>query len=368
MHDGGVTETSRLSLPPIDNLSPAMRRAWHVVATVQEVGDGPVQVWLLGEPWVVVRLDGSLRAFVDRCPHRLAPLSAGRWCDGSLQCGYHGWRFDAGGRCVEMPPIGAVDHLPSRADLTPAHAVAERFGLVWLAPDEPLSPLPEFPEWDDPGFDRAVTGIVRTPVSAAQLVDNFLDASHFPYVHAGTFGDPKAAEVHEDGVERDGWTVRTVFSTWYRNLDDPLVATGEHDAVQPQDLLKEGGASFTVYLRLGFPVTGATLSILFVCQPETDASTRVYKLVARDDVDGDAERMAATVRDEDLILQEDLAILERYTEMVLHLDLRAEVHTRADRLSLAWRRLLAEMAGLVAEQQASDPGLVAVADPAVTPG
>ena len=46
------------SLPPIDNETPALRKAWHAVATVEEVGDGPFQVWLLGEPWALVRLDG----------------------------------------------------------------------------------------------------------------------------------------------------------------------------------------------------------------------------------------------------------------------------------------------------------------------
>ncbi len=355
------------SLPPVDNETVALRRAWHAVAPVAEVGDGPHQVMLLGEPWALVRLDGEIRAFVDRCPHRLAPLTAGRICDGALQCGYHGWSFASDGTCVAMPPIGATERLPRRADLTAAWGVQERYGLIWMAPDEPLGPIPDFPEWEADGFDSISTTIVRTPVSAGQLVDNFLDASHFPYVHAGTFGDPMAAEVHEDGIEREGWTVRTVFSTWYRNFDDPLVATGEHPEVQPQDLLKEGSASFIVYLRLYFPVTDATLSILFCCHPESNSSTRVYKLIARNDTHGDQARLDQTVVDEDLILEEDLRVLERYAEMVLHLDLRAEVHTRADRLSVAWRRLLADMVGIAEEQAETELPEVDVATPTLTP-
>jgi len=349
-----MSTRTRSSLPPIDNETPALRRAWHAVAPAEAVGDEPVQVWLLGEPWVLVRLGGELRAFVDRCPHRLAPLSVGRVCDGALQCGYHGWTFAEDGRCTSMPPIGATDNLPRRADLTPAFGVEERYGLVWLAPEEPLCPMPEFPEWGAEGFDCLRTTFLRTAVSAAQLVDNFLDASHFPYVHEGTFGAPEAAEVHEDGIERDGWFVRTLFRTWYRNYDDPLVATGEHEAVQPQDLLKQGSASFTVYLRLFMPVTGKTMAILFCCSPERNGSTHVLKLVARDDAYGSEEMIAKTIADEDLILAEDLRVLEAYTEMVLHLDLRAEVHTRADRLSVAWRRLLADMVGLGGEQAATE--------------
>ncbi len=314
------------------------------MATSEEVGERPRQVWLVGEPWAVVRLGADLVAFGDRCPHRLAPLSLGTVCGAELQCAYHGWRFGADGRCKAIPALGPGDHIPRRADPTRAWGVQERYGLIWLAPEEPLCPIPDFGEWETDGFDQIRTSIVSTTVSVGQLVDNFLDASHFPFVHAGTFGDQKASLVVDRGIERDGWLVRTEFSTWYRNSDDPQVATGEHEAVQPQDLLKQGSASMTVYLRLFFPVTGATLSILFSCQPETADRSRVYKLVARDDTAGDPDRIARTIADEDLILQEDLAVLEHYTDMQLHLDPRVEVHTKGDRLSVAWRRLLAEWA------------------------
>ena len=333
-----------LAPPRLTNSSPWLRQSWHAVATSEEVGDRPRQVWLVDEPWAVLRLGGQLVAFRDRCPHRLAPLSLGTVMGDELQCAYHGWRFGADGGCRAIPALAAGDHLPPRAHATRAWGVAERYGLIWLAPEEPRCPLPAFAEWETDGFDRIPTTIVSSPVSAGQLVDNFLDASHFPFVHASTFGDQKASVVVDDGIERDGLVVRTRFSTWYRNLDDPQVATGEHEAVQPQDLLKEGSASMTVYLRLFFPVTGATLAILFSCQPETAGRTRIYKLVARNDVAGDDDRIKQTVADEDRILQEDLAVLEPYHEMALHLDPRVEVHTKGDRLSVAWRRVLAEWA------------------------
>ena len=103
----------------LGNTDPALRRGWHVVAASDEVGRDPVQVWLLGEPWVLVRLpaDGATRlvAFADRCPHRLAPLSAGTVVGETLQCGYHGWCFDGEGTCTVIPAIGESDHIPSRA-------------------------------------------------------------------------------------------------------------------------------------------------------------------------------------------------------------------------------------------------------------
>lgn len=327
----------------VDNGWSAMRRAWHAVATSAEVGDEPVQTWLFGEPWVLVRLGGEVVAFADQCPHRLAPLSAGSRRGGELQCAYHGWRFDGRGACTAIPSLSSTDHLPPRAQLVPAAAATERYGLVWMSVDPPVADLHEFPEWERPGYDRAYTTLVRTPTGAAQLVDNFLDAAHFPYVHASTFGVAESAPVADRGTQRTGWFVENVFDTWYRNLDDPLVSTGEHDAVQPQVLLKRASASYTVYLRLEFPVTGATFSILFSCTPERPDVTRIYKLIARNDFGGDTELMEACITEEDRILVEDLGVLERYRDHGVSLDAGDEIHTRADRLSVAWRRMLAEL-------------------------
>jgi vanillate O-demethylase monooxygenase subunit len=204
--------------------------------------------------------------------------------------------------------------------------------LIWIAPEEPLCDLHEFTEWDDPRFDTAMSTMIRTPVGAAQLVDNFLDAAHFPFVHAATFGVDESAVVSDRGTRRDGWCVETTFDTWYRTSDE----------VQPQTLMKRASASLSVLLRLHFPTTGSTISILFSCTPERADTTRVYKLLARDDLHGDQDRISAFIAEEDQILEEDLAILGRYRHRSVPLDRTVEVHTRADRLSLAWRELVAD--------------------------
>jgi phenylpropionate dioxygenase-like ring-hydroxylating dioxygenase large terminal subunit len=298
---------------------------------------------LLGEPWVLVRIDGALVAFRDRCPHRLAPLSAGRVVDGRLECGYHGWQFATTGRATHIPALSASVPVPPRACLVPPAGLQERFGLVWLAPAAPVCDLHPFPEWDDPTFVRAETVPRRTRVGALQLADNFLDAAHFPTVHVQTFGTPEAAYVSPHQVSREGWEIRTVYEAPYRNHDDPLVATGEHPLVQPHVLTKVGRPPASVSLTLDFPVTGHRLAILFVCQPETSASTRVYKLMAHNGLEADTRRVAGLVAYEDLVLDEDLAILERYDVMALATDPRVEVHSTADKLSVAYRRLLAEL-------------------------
>jgi phenylpropionate dioxygenase-like ring-hydroxylating dioxygenase large terminal subunit len=349
--------------PPLGNASPLWWRAWHPVAHAEDLpAEGPAQVLIGGQPWVVARLDGRLVAFADQCPHRLAPLSAGsvkRAADGSarLACAYHGWQYDAAGQCDLIPALGRSGNVSKRARLRPAHGVTEAYGLIWLAPEEPLSPLPAFPEWDDPAMTRARSRTARTQASAGQLVDNFLDAAHFPFVHAASFGvaddGPLAAgEVTSYGAG-DGWLVTGVFDTPYR----------DGGTVVSHRVIKSAGVSGSAHVRLELP--GVTIGILLACQPEDHAATRVYKLITRSDVAGDAGRLDAFIKEEDQILAEDLAILERYPSPLLPLDPRAEVHSRADRLSVAWRRLLA---GAAARVQADAEGAAAAPASAVAAG
>ena len=61
----------------LTNTSAGLRNAWHPVLHINDLGDDPVRVELLGKPWVITRLNGEITAFLDRCPHRNARLSDG---------------------------------------------------------------------------------------------------------------------------------------------------------------------------------------------------------------------------------------------------------------------------------------------------
>lgn len=336
----GVSDTSPGF---IDNTTSGLARAWYAVALSGDVGSAPHRVQVLGHPWVVFRMDGRLVAFADQCPHRLAPLSIGTNHGSRFECVYHGWQFDTDGQCVAIPALGDDATIPPRACLTAPAGVQERYGLVWLAPEEPVCDLPDFWEWDDASFDTSWNTPRRTTAGAGQLCDNFLDAAHLPTVHTGTFGVEEDRFIPPQEVDRDGWVASTTYRVLYKNHDDPLVASGEHPLVQPQDLYKECRPATTAFIRLHFPLTGKTLSILFSCLPETAETTRVFKMMARNDFDGDNDRMAESLAYEDIVLDEDLAVLEAYPSKALAIDLRTEVHTRVDRLSAAYRRVLADL-------------------------
>lgn len=325
----------------VDNTTPQLGRAWWPVALEHEVPKGePVAVQLLGVHWVLARIGDGLVAFVDQCPHRLLPLSAGTLCGEVLQCAYHGWRFDRSGGCVAIPSQPPELPIASRARLQPAWGVAERYGVVWLAPEEPVADLPDLHEWDDPSYEVRLDDARRATAGAHQALDNGCDTSHFGFVHAGTFGGEAAAITREKSVERVGNTIHATYETAYRVTDDPAI---DPNVAQVSLQTKEFVPGGCIMLRMSFPHDGSVFTILAAVQPERDGSTRFFRWWARNDIVGDEARWKACIEIELEVQREDLRALGAFRDHRLPLDLRREVHVGDDRMSVAYRRLLAEL-------------------------
>jgi vanillate O-demethylase monooxygenase subunit len=331
----------------LTNTDKALRRCWHPVARSGEVTEQPHGVMLLGEPWVLYRSAGEVRGFVDRCPHRHCPLTLGHCEGGVLQCGYHGWRFDEAGRCIGIPALGEEATVPPTARLTAAAAVTEAHGIVFLAPEQPLTPLGKIPEADDTSFLEGRLPTLRARGSAGLLADNFLDIAHFPFVHAGTFGTDEAAAVLPFVVSRDGWSFTVSYEHPFAHREDPGVAAGLRPLVQTRRLTYQLSVPFHLRLRIDFVDAGGSNVIGFFIQPETHETCRLFTTLWRDDLAGDETRMAEAVAFEVAVLREDLRIQEAYHELELPLDPTAEVHTRADRATLELRRVLADLVAAV---------------------
>ncbi len=327
----------------LSNVDPALRRCWHPVARPSEVTARPQRFMLLGEPWVLYRVDGKIVAFADRCPHRHTPLSMGQCEDGVLQCAFHGWRFDASGMCIEIPALGLGAHLPPAARLSPPAGLVEAHGIVFLAPEPPLAPLGSIPEADNPSFEVGELPTLSARASAGLLADNFLDVAHFSFIHHATFGADEAAEVPLYSVARDGWSCTMSYEHSFANREDPGVAAGLRPLVQNRRLTYRLDAPFHLSLRIEFIEAGGTNVIGFFLQPESAERCRIFTTLWRDDLSGDPARMAEAVDFEVAVLREDLVIQEAFDELALPLTPTAEVHTRADRTTLELRRVLSDL-------------------------
>jgi phenylpropionate dioxygenase-like ring-hydroxylating dioxygenase large terminal subunit len=133
------------------------RKFWHATVPLSSLqGETPQPFKLLGQD-IVLFLDvqGRPAALQDRCCHRTAKLSKGRCVGGKLECGYHGWTYDGGGKVVRIPQYDEGRTIPAEY-CTPAYRCEAKYGYAWVALEEPIAPIPEMPEFDAEGWRTCV--------------------------------------------------------------------------------------------------------------------------------------------------------------------------------------------------------------------
>ena len=108
----------------------ALKNTWYPAAWSKDVGTQLLKRTLLNESIVFFRIrDGAPVALANMCPHRFAPLHLGKLIDDTLQCGYHGLRFNAAGKCVFNPDGDGITPPAAKVRSYPLH---ERYGLLWI--------------------------------------------------------------------------------------------------------------------------------------------------------------------------------------------------------------------------------------------
>jgi 5,5'-dehydrodivanillate O-demethylase oxygenase subunit len=165
-----------------------LRRYWQPIGTAVELAQEPVRkVRLLGENLTLYRSErGEYGLIGERCPHRCLSMEYGIPDQRGLRCAYHGWLFDAKGRCLEQPfedRTIAENRSKDRISIK-AYPVEELGGLIfaYLGP----APVPLVPRWDilvRDDLDKVVE-IHRLPCNWLQCMDNAADPVHFEYLHA----------------------------------------------------------------------------------------------------------------------------------------------------------------------------------------
>ncbi|MBV8031544.1 MAG: Rieske 2Fe-2S domain-containing protein [Betaproteobacteria bacterium] len=164
------------------------RRFWLPVALSRELpapDSPPIRVRVLGEPFIAFRDSAGAVGLVEpRCAHRGADLFFGRNEEGGLRCIYHGWKYDVGGRCLELPnvPAGSAYHGKIAIRACPTREFGE---LVWayLGPADREPPdLPQLEFGLVPPSHRYVTKRLQQ-CNWAQSMEGALDTAHFSFLH-----------------------------------------------------------------------------------------------------------------------------------------------------------------------------------------
>ncbi|BAN04542.1 aromatic ring-hydroxylating oxygenase subunit alpha [Ilumatobacter coccineus] len=323
--------------------SEALRTAWYPVARIDDIGEQPFAVRLLGDDLVIWRgPTGDLIVAPDRCPHREAPLSIGKVSNGELACAYHGWGFGADGKCVSVPSSGPDAAIPPTAHL-PCMQVQQKYGLVWVCPGEPAADIPTIAQDDDPAFRRLNTEVEPWATSAPRMVDNFLDISHFPWVHTGTFGSAQDPDVPKlDLKQLDDDFYGYAYDVDAANPDEGAASSGSTDAIVHRSM--STGFFLPLIVRSTIRYDDGLEHILLLCSTPIDDLNTLFTFVVwrNDDHSIDPEEILQFDR---AIGAEDKAMLERVPG-TLPLSRTGVVNVQSDKPSVEWRRRFAELTGL----------------------
>ncbi len=190
-----------------------IRDTWYVVAEPAEIQAGKLLArTVLNEKIVLYRTQfGRVVAFSDVCPHRYAPLSAGRIEGESIRCPYHGSLYDSTGRCLEVP--GQTGTHGMSIGLT-GFPIIERHNYVWIWMGEPArsdqgNSIPEWFSYADP--DNATwqgrhDRFLSMPVYYELINDNLHDVSHVEFVHPETLGTTVIPQMYRMSKEDESPT------------------------------------------------------------------------------------------------------------------------------------------------------------------
>jgi phenylpropionate dioxygenase-like ring-hydroxylating dioxygenase large terminal subunit len=310
---------------------PILMNDWHVVAYAPDLQEGkPMAVRLLEEDIVLWRVGEKILAWRDLCVHRGTKLSLGKIENDTLICPYHGWTYNQEGRCIRFP--AHPQQTPPEKARAKTYQAREQYNWIWVTLGDPAFDIPLFQQWDDATFHKIQCGPYSCKASGPRALENFLDVTHFPFVHGGYLGDPAYPEVndYEVVVDEHGVTARDI-SVWQPDPD----GTGQGARVTyTYNVVRPLSASFVKSSG------GPRFAMFFTVTPVAQDHSIAWAYVAMDYGNLPDEEVR---RFQDLITLQDIPIVESQRPELLPLDLQAELHLRSDRTAVEYRRWLRQL-------------------------
>ena len=186
--------------------APMILNAWYVIAETKDVGRQLGGILVCGEPLVYYRTEaGEAVVLDDRCAHRRFSLSKSRLIGDTIQCGYHGFTYNATGKCVWAPGLNIEPNFGVRK-----YPCAEVGPWLWAWMGEPdkadASAIP-YPKLDENENWRQVEGYKLNPGNYLFMIENFFDQTHLHFLHGDHVSDvaqattaPKTRDVGPNAI------------------------------------------------------------------------------------------------------------------------------------------------------------------------
>lgn len=168
-------------------------RTWQFAGRVDEFDNlKPITLLpgILDEPLLLSKNGDGLHCLSNVCTHR-GKILVEETCKANLiRCGYHGRRFDLGGKFLSMPEFADVEDFPTPADNLSNVPFAVRGGFIFASVD-PIAPFEEFVDdaaarLDDVEprqFKLIATRNYEVNAHWALYCENYLEGFHIPFVH-----------------------------------------------------------------------------------------------------------------------------------------------------------------------------------------
>ncbi|WOF42287.1 aromatic ring-hydroxylating dioxygenase subunit alpha [Sphingopyxis indica] len=200
-------------------MSDWLRNSWYIAAWDYEVDSAPLARTICGVPVMLYRkLDRSVVAMRDACPHRMLPLSMGMREGDSIRCKYHG---------LKLGPDGVAEEMPMKSEAVNRRVCAEtfivheryRFVWIWVGDREKADPalIPDMWPCEKEGWTHD-GGYYHVACNYRLMIDNLMDLTHETYVHSGSIGQPEILEAPLQ-CRVEGSTVW--LSRWMPGIDAP---------------------------------------------------------------------------------------------------------------------------------------------------
>ncbi|EQB18335.1 Rieske 2Fe-2S domain-containing protein [Sphingobium lactosutens] len=301
--------------------------AWYVAAWDSEVDVAPLSRTICGTPVVLYRkLDRSVVAMRDACPHRLLPLSMGIREGDSIRCKYHGLKLGPDGVAEEMP---MKSEAVNRRICAETFVVAERhrFVWIWVGEKDKADPalIPDLWPCSSEGwtFDG---GYYPVACDYRLMIDNLMDLTHETYVHSSSIGQ---VEILEAPIETRVEGERVFVTRWMAGIDAPpfwRAALGKEGPVDRWQICQFMlPASVMIDVGVAPVEAGSTLEahdqgargmVIDFMTPETETSHHYFWGMARNFMIHDPGFTARFKAGQGAVFAEDKVILEAQQDAI----------------------------------------------------
>jgi phenylpropionate dioxygenase-like ring-hydroxylating dioxygenase large terminal subunit len=259
--------------------------------------------------------------------HRGGSLGAGQCKDNTIECPYHGWRYNGSGQCVHIPTLRQGSRIPARARVD-AYPVVERYGVVFAflgdLPEDERPPIMDITQWGQEGW--SVTSLVYDwNASFERVIENGLDATHTEFVHpsAGLQGGFKPEDIRAERLVESPWG-----SAMQTDTDKVQI---EHGHL--------GASHQWTFLTFKMPKFQGSFMFYSFVRPIDAHSVRRYLFNARDFQHGEA--MDKSLGETTLGFEkEDRPVIEAMRPQFSPRDTRSELLLPEDEIMVSYRRYL----------------------------